>query len=90
MYPGAVKTVKTSYTLRCFRPPGFFYKSFQTMDSGKGRLRLLGKNYLMRSAQYAHLFTDAENEKDVHLHDTACNYLLCRKIWAGYGARRRG
>ncbi len=60
------------------------------MDSGEERLRLLGKNCQMRSAQCAHLFTDAENEKDVHLLDTACNYLLCRKIWAGYGARRGG
>jgi hypothetical protein len=33
------------------------------MGSGEGRLRLLGKNYPMRNAQCAHLFTDAENEK---------------------------
>ena len=69
--------------------PGLFINRLKLWTLTE-RLLLLGKNCLMRSAQSAHLFTDAENEKDVHLHDTACNYLLCRKIWAGYGARRRG
>jgi hypothetical protein len=60
------------------------------MRSGKGRLRLLGKNYPMRSAQCAHLFTDAENEKDVHLHDTACNYLLLSQNLGGLWRTKKG
>jgi hypothetical protein len=43
----------------------------------------------MRSAQCAHLFTDAENEKDVHLHDTACNYLLLSQNLSGLWRTKR-